>query len=79
MFITDDGNDRPEPREGREPLPQPEENMCLIRAKSKRKKLSTVVKHDDVGRVMESYAKIMKASMDGLKKVKKTKSKPKHG
>lgn len=39
--------------------------------------LSTVVKHYDVPRVMESYARIMKISMDGLKKVKKVKSKAK--
>uniref|UniRef100_U5EM27 Signal recognition particle 14 kDa protein n=1 Tax=Corethrella appendiculata TaxID=1370023 RepID=U5EM27_9DIPT len=72
-----DGNDKPTPREGRPALPKPEEYMCLIRAKSKNKKLSTVVKHNDVGRVMESYGKIMKSNMDGLKKVKKNKNKSK--
>lgn len=39
--------------------------------------LSTVVKYHDVPKVMESYARIMKISMDGLKKVKKVKSKAK--
>lgn len=39
--------------------------------------LSTVVKYHDVPKVMESYARIMKSSMDGLKKVKKVKSKAK--
>ena len=36
-----------------------------------------MVKYHDVPRVMESYARIMKISMDGLKKVKKVKSKAK--
>uniref|UniRef100_A0A1B0CS58 Integrator complex subunit 11 n=2 Tax=Lutzomyia longipalpis TaxID=7200 RepID=A0A1B0CS58_LUTLO len=49
-FKRYDGNDRPQPREGRPRLPEPEEYMCLIRAKSKTHKLSTVVKRSDVPR-----------------------------
>ncbi|GAB0093595.1 Signal recognition particle 14 kDa protein [Sergentomyia squamirostris] len=76
-FKRYDGNDKPQPREGHPRLPQPDEYMCLIRAKSKNKKLSTVVKKNDVPRVMENYARIMKICMDGLKRVKKVKSKAK--
>uniref|UniRef100_A0A1B0DFS1 Signal recognition particle 14 kDa protein n=2 Tax=Phlebotomus papatasi TaxID=29031 RepID=A0A1B0DFS1_PHLPP len=76
-FKRYDGNDRPQPREGRPKLPEPEEYMCIIRAKSKNKKLSTVVKRSDVPRVMENYARVMKICMDGLKRVKKVKTKAK--
>lgn len=75
--LTVNGHNRPTPREGKPPLPEPEEHFCLIRATSKSQKLSTVVKKHDVPKVMESYARIMKISMDGLKKVKKVKSKAK--
>lgn len=73
--LVDDGVDRPEPREGT--VPEPSEYMCLVRARSKSKKLSTVVKHEDVPRFMEVLGKTMKSNMDGLKKVKKTKNKSK--
>lgn len=75
--FLDDGNDRPKPREGRPPLPVPEQYRCLVRAQSKSKKLSTIVNQSDVPKIMEGYAKLMKASMDGLKKVKKIKNKAK--
>uniref|UniRef100_A0A1L8DW86 Signal recognition particle 14 kDa protein n=2 Tax=Nyssomyia neivai TaxID=330878 RepID=A0A1L8DW86_9DIPT len=76
-FKRYDGNNKPQPREGHAKLPEPDEYMCLIRAKSKNHKLSTVVKRSDVPRVMENYARIMKVCMDGLKRVKKVKSKAK--
>ena len=76
-FKRYNGHNRPTPRAGKPALPEPEEYFCLIRATSKSRKLSTVVKYHDVPRVMESYARIMKVSMDGLKKVKKVKSKAK--
>ncbi|XP_040167214.1 signal recognition particle 14 kDa protein [Anopheles arabiensis] len=72
-----DGHDRPKPREGKPPLPTPAEYSCLIRARSGAKKLSTVVKRDEVAKFMESYSKVLKSSMDGLKKVKKVKNKAK--
>ncbi|KFB45561.1 signal recognition particle, 14kD, putative [Anopheles sinensis] len=72
-----DGNDRPKPREGKAPLPIPAEYSCLIRARSRAQKLSTVVKRDEVAKFMESYSKVLKSSMDGLKKVKKVKNKAK--
>lgn len=76
-IISDDGYDRPVPRAGRPPLPSPGEYRCLVRAQSKSRKLSTIVNQDDVPRIMEGYAKVMKSSMDGLKKVKKIKGKAK--
>lgn len=76
-LCPDDGRTRPQPREGRPPLPEPAQHWCLIRAQSKSAKLSTVVEAADVPRTMEQYARIMKSSMDGLKKVKKTKAKAK--
>ncbi|XP_055322563.1 signal recognition particle 14 kDa protein-like [Sitodiplosis mosellana] len=72
-----DGHDRPKPREGRPPLPLPDEYKCLIRAKASSKKLSTVVSQDDVPKVMEEYSKILKNGMDNLKKVKRNRNKTK--
>lgn len=76
-IFLDDGIDKPKPREGRPAHPEPAENFCLIRMKAKNKKLATVVKKSDIPKVMESYGKIMKANMDGLKKVKRVKNKSK--
>lgn len=76
-FVPDDGIDRPKPRERRPPHPEPSEYKCLIRAKSSSNKLSTVVAQDDVPKVMEEYAKIMKNGLDNLKKVKRNKNKSK--
>jgi signal recognition particle subunit SRP14 len=45
--------------------------------RAKNKKLSTVVRRAEISKVMESYGKIMKANMDGLKKVKRVKNKAK--
>lgn len=77
FYILDDGIDKPKPREGKPQHPEPNENYCLIRMKAKNKKLSTVVKQTDITKFMESYGKIMKANMDGLKKVKRVKNKTK--
>lgn len=77
MVFLDNGHDVPKPREGRPPLKEPLEYKCLIRAKSKSKKISTVVDQAEVPRIMEFYAKFMKIQMDGLKKVKKVKTKAK--
>lgn len=38
-IFTDDGNDKPTPRKGRDPLPIPDSYYCLMRAKSKSKKV----------------------------------------
>jgi hypothetical protein len=42
--FADDGRTKPEPRPGKEPLPAPVENMCLVRATCRSKKISTVVR-----------------------------------
>ncbi|CAD7084034.1 unnamed protein product [Hermetia illucens] len=76
-FKRFDGHNKPTPREGRPPLPTPEEYMCLVRAQMKSKKISTVVKQEDVPKMMVMYAQFMKSNMDGLKRVKKVKSKAK--
>ncbi|CAO1434504.1 unnamed protein product [Diamesa serratosioi] len=51
------------------------DNMCLIRMKAKSKKITTVVKATEVSKLMESYGKVLKTNMDGLKKVKRVKNK----
>lgn len=77
FVLLDNGIDKPKPREGRPPHPEPQEMFCLVRMKSKSKKLSTVVNKRDLPKFMELYGKIMKANMDGLKKVKRVKNKSK--
>ncbi|XP_059476186.1 signal recognition particle 14 kDa protein [Neocloeon triangulifer] len=72
-----DGRTKPEPREGKEPLPAPVENMCLVRATCRSKKISTVVHGQDVKKFHQVYASLMRGSMDALKKQKKPKTKSK--
>lgn len=76
-FKKFDGHNKPKPREGRPPLKEPDEYLCLIRAQYKSKKISTIVKPEDVPRMMSTYSQFMKSNMDGLKRVKKIKSKTK--
>ncbi|XP_004523312.1 signal recognition particle 14 kDa protein [Ceratitis capitata] len=76
-FKRYNGHDKPKPREGRPALPEPETYMCLMRAQTKSKKISTIVRQEDVPKMMNMYAQFMKSNMDGLKRVKKVKSKAK--
>ncbi|KAF2900343.1 hypothetical protein ILUMI_05845 [Ignelater luminosus] len=76
-FKRYDGRDRPIPREGRPPLPDPQEHMCLIRAKSRTKKISTVVHQRDINKFQLAYSNLLKGNLDGLKKLKKPKTKTK--
>ncbi|XP_037947219.1 signal recognition particle 14 kDa protein [Teleopsis dalmanni] len=76
-FKRYNGHDRPIPREGKPPLPEPDTYMCLMRAQSKSKKISTIVRQEDVPTMMSLYGQFMKSNMDGLKRVKKVKSKAK--
>lgn len=76
-FLLDDGNDRPTPREGKPRLPEPQEHMCLIRAKSRTKKISTVVHQKDINKFQLAYSSLLKSNLDGLKKLKKPKAKTK--
>lgn len=75
--ISDDGNNTATPVESKavNNLVDSSENLCLIRMKAKSKKITTVVKSTDVSKLMESYGKVLKANMDGLKKVKRIKNK----
>jgi len=74
-----DGRTRPEPKHGtkaavQRPIPKPEQYLCLVRAKLRNKKISTVVSGADAERFHESYTKLMLSSMDSLKRVKKAKT-----
>lgn len=75
--MLDDGINRPEPRVGRPPLPEPQEHMCLIRAKSRTKKIATVVHQKDINKYQVAYSNLLKGNLDGLKKLKKPKTKTK--
>lgn len=72
-----DGRTKPTPREGRKPLPEPSEYMCLIRATLRTQKISTVVHPKDVNKFQQAYCNLLKGNLDGLKKLKKTKTKAK--
>lgn len=70
-----DGRNRPEPRPGsKNPLPKPEQYQCLVRARLRQKKISTVVSGQDVEKFQEAYSKLLLSSMDSLKRVKKAKT-----
>ncbi|CAD6209201.1 GSCOCG00003778001-RA-CDS [Cotesia congregata] len=81
------GHNKPEPREGNPPLPKPTEYLCLVRAKLHSKKISTVylifsltliIHSKDVNKFQQAYWNLLKANINGLKKLKKVKSaKPK--
>ncbi|XP_017778094.1 PREDICTED: signal recognition particle 14 kDa protein [Nicrophorus vespilloides] len=76
-FKRYDGNDKPIPREGKPPLPEPSEYMCLIRAQSRSKKIATVINQKDINKFQVAYSSLLKGNLDGLKKVKKIKTKTK--
>ncbi|XP_012535589.1 signal recognition particle 14 kDa protein [Monomorium pharaonis] len=72
------GHNKPVPREGRPPLPNPTEYLCLVRATLRNKKISTVIHSKDVNKFQQAYWNLLKTNISGLKKLKKTKSaKPK--
>lgn len=77
LNILGDGHTKPEPREGKPPLPVPQEHMCLVRAISRSKKLSTVVHQKDINKFQVAYSSLLKGNLDGLKKLKKPKAKSK--
>ncbi|KAK9886611.1 hypothetical protein WA026_017533 [Henosepilachna vigintioctopunctata] len=76
-FKRYDGIDRPQPRDGKPPLPEPQEHMCLVRAKSRSKKIATVVKQKDINKFQVAYSNLLKGNLDGLRKLKKSKIKNK--
>ncbi|KAK8738352.1 hypothetical protein OTU49_003827 [Cherax quadricarinatus] len=80
-----DGRTKPHPKPRKlkngkmsivEPLPEPEEYSCLLRAKTKDKKISTVSASDAL-RFQLQFAQFLRSNMDGLKKEKKAKKKVK--
>lgn len=76
LLITDDGRTKPEPRDGK-PLIKNPQYKCLIRAQSRSKKISTVVEQQDVERFYTAYSNLLKTSVNGLKRLKKPKNKSK--
>ncbi|XP_018334418.1 signal recognition particle 14 kDa protein [Agrilus planipennis] len=76
-FKRYDGRTKPKPREGKPPLPESQEHLCLIRAKSRNKKIATVVHQKDINKFQLAYSSLLKGNLDGLKKLKKTKTKAK--
>ncbi|KAJ8925562.1 hypothetical protein NQ315_009402 [Exocentrus adspersus] len=76
-FKRYDGRDRPKPREGKPPLPESQEHMCLVRAKFRSKKIATVIHQKDVNKFQVAYSSLLKGNLDGLRKLKKTKCKTK--
>ncbi|KAK9702185.1 Signal recognition particle 14kD protein [Popillia japonica] len=76
-FKRYDGHTKPKPRPGRPPLPESQEHMCIVRAKSRTKKISTVIHQKDINKFQVAYSSLLKGNLDGLKKLKKPKSKTK--
>ncbi|KDR24161.1 signal recognition particle 14 kDa protein isoform X2 [Zootermopsis nevadensis] len=72
-----DGRTKPTPRDGKKPFPEPSEYMCLMRATLRNKKISTVVHPKEVNKFQQAYCNLLKGNLDGLKKLKKTKTKAK--
>ncbi|XP_076060250.1 signal recognition particle 14 [Oratosquilla oratoria] len=81
-----DGRTKPHPKPRRlkkgkiitpDPLPEPEEYSCLLRARSKKKKISTVVSPTEALKFQLQFAQFLRSNMDGLKKEKKSKKKTK--
>ncbi|CAG9766543.1 unnamed protein product [Ceutorhynchus assimilis] len=76
-FKRYDGRTRPIPREDKPPLPEATEHMCLVRAKFRSKKIATVIHQKDVNKFQVAYSSLLKGNLDGLKKLKKPKTKTK--
>lgn len=63
-IISDDGRTTPHPREGRPPLPEPQEHMCLVKAKFRSKKLSTVIHQKDVNKFQVAFSNLLKGNKE---------------
>uniref|UniRef100_A0A0A9XU48 Signal recognition particle 14 kDa protein n=1 Tax=Lygus hesperus TaxID=30085 RepID=A0A0A9XU48_LYGHE len=72
-----DGRTKPTPKDKTKKLPEPSEYLCLLRASTNQKKISTVVHPKDVNKFQLAYCSLLRGNMDGLKKVKKAKPKTK--
>lgn len=71
------GQDRHVPKDGSKPVPDPEEFMCLVRVTYKSKKISTVINSSEVDKFQQAYCSLLRNNMDGLKKIKKLRTKTK--
>ncbi|XP_073977049.1 signal recognition particle 14 isoform X1 [Rhodnius prolixus] len=71
-----DGRNKHLPKDGSK-KPEPQEYMCLLRATVSNSKISTVVHPKDVNKFQQAYCSLLRGNMDGLKKVKKAKTKVK--
>merc|ERR1711874_245832 len=49
-----------------EPLPEPEEYSCLLRARDRKKKIATVVTASEVLKFQLQFAQFLRSNMDGL-------------
>ncbi|BET00597.1 signal recognition particle [Nesidiocoris tenuis] len=72
-----DGRTKPHPKDKQKKIPEPTEYLCLLRATTNQKKISTVVHPKDVNKFQLAYCSLLRGNMDGLKKMKKAKAKPK--
>lgn len=77
LSVVVDGHNKPTPRKSKPPLPEPAEYMCIVRAKSRTKKITTVICHKDITKFQVAYSSLLKGNLDGLKKLKKSKTKAK--
>nr|CAH7742251.1 unnamed protein product [Callosobruchus chinensis] len=51
--------------------------MCLVRAKFRSKTIATIIHQKDVNKFQVAYSSLLKGNLDGLKKLKKPKTKTK--
>lgn len=77
FIISDDGRNAPTPKNAKPDTSKPVTYQCLIRASSKNKKLATIVNQEDVEKFQAAYSQLLRANLDGLKKIKKQKNKSK--
>lgn len=59
-LISDDGRTTPIPRPGKPELPEPQEHMCLVRAKFRSKKIATVIHQKDVNKFQVAFSNLLK-------------------
>ena len=68
---------KPAKKEGEKDASQPDEHLCLIRAKSGNKKLSTNVSSKDVTKFQMNMAVVMRTNCTALKRKEKLKKEKK--
>ncbi|KAJ8977028.1 hypothetical protein NQ317_013477 [Molorchus minor] len=73
-FKRYDGRDRPIPRPDKPPdkLPEPHEHMCLVKAKFRSKKISTVIHQKDINKFQVAYSSLLKRQPGRIEEIKET-------